>query len=139
MKKDEEQYDRFVELLRTPLPTLGNPDGFADSIWQAIDARQNDRISGLHRRRWLWLFRLSGMAAAFLFAAWIGSGIRLSGYEGFRVSDCPVVPSRECVVAADTPIEKNGCLQVAWKGREQERRNMLDACRSSVETYNKRR
>lgn len=139
MKKDEEQYDRFVELLRTPLPTLDNPDGLADSIWRAIDARQNDRISGLHRRRWLWLFRLSGMAAAFLFAAWIGSGIRLSGYEGFRVSDCPVVPSRECVVAADTPIEKNGCLQVAWKGREQERRNMLDACRSSVETYNKRR
>lgn len=36
MKKDEEQYDRFVELLRTPLPTLDNPDGLADSIWQAI-------------------------------------------------------------------------------------------------------
>ena len=84
MKKDEEQYDRFVELLRTPLPTLGNPDGLADSSWQAIDARQNDWISGLHRRRWIWLIRLSGLAAHFLFGALIGSGIRFSGYERFR-------------------------------------------------------
>lgn len=127
MKREDEQYEQWLEKLKMTSPVLLNPEKLTNDIIREIELLPEKVRKEKRRRKWEIVTRLSTTAAGFLLCLLLGETVFFSGSEGMRrgetiCEDIPVMGTGKPVISEyrmkDMSLkEKSRWLSEKWKSR----------------------